>query len=401
MYLTSRHVLASAVAAALFLGPLSAIAGTVTGPGTTYTVNPGDPLESWSVTDGAALTVAPGAAAADIQVDNAAITLSDGATAGRTTAGNGATVSVTGGSIAANTPFRALSLGGQSSAVFNRGTLSNTGGTALSLLVDSSLVGSSAAFTDSTISGIASAATVSSGSAITLSNSSITATGGTEFDGAITTFGGAVTALNGSVIRGEAHGLSILHASSLAVARPGDGTVIIDGSSVVGTAGSAINVRSDGTGLLASTDIFVRNGASLSGGDGNILTVEQGSATDRITTANLFVEGSVLDGNVLVAADGSVGNVTLSNGGRINGSFTGVNAATIDQGGYWQLTGNSSVNTLTAATGGVVALGNGTAFNTLTVSGNYTGNGGTLLFNTVLAGDDAASDKLVIGGDSS
>ncbi|WP_457319491.1 hypothetical protein, partial [Stenotrophomonas sp. P5_B8] len=188
MYLTSRHVLASAVAAALFLGPLSAIAGTVTGPGTTYTVNPGDPLESWSVTDGAALTVAPGAAAADIQVDNAAITLSDGATAGSTTAGNGATVSVTGGSIAANTTVSALTAGGQSSAVFNRGTLSNTGGTALSLLVDTgSLVGSSAAFTDSTISGIASAANVSSGSAITLSNSSITATGGTEFDGAITT----------------------------------------------------------------------------------------------------------------------------------------------------------------------------------------------------------------------
>jgi autotransporter family porin len=38
---------------------------------------------------------------------------------------------------------------------------------------------------------------------------------------------------------------------------------------------------------------------------------------------------------------------------------------------------------------------------TLTVAGNYTGNGGTIAMNTVLAGDESATDKLVIKGNTS
>jgi autotransporter family porin len=59
------------------------------------------------------------------------------------------------------------------------------------------------------------------------------------------------------------------------------------------------------------------------------------------------------------------------------------------------------VAALDVASGGTVALGDGTAFHTLNVAGNFTGNDGTILFNTVLAGDDAATDKLIIGGDTS
>lgn len=39
--------------------------------------------------------------------------------------------------------------------------------------------------------------------------------------------------------------------------------------------------------------------------------------------------------------------------------------------------------------------------NVLTIGGNYTGNNGTLLMNTVLGGDSSATDKLVIKGDAS
>lgn len=39
--------------------------------------------------------------------------------------------------------------------------------------------------------------------------------------------------------------------------------------------------------------------------------------------------------------------------------------------------------------------------NVLTVVGNYTGNNGTLLMNTVLGDDSSATDKLVIKGDAS
>ncbi len=70
-------------------------------------------------------------------------------------------------------------------------------------------------------------------------------------------------------------------------------------------------------------------------------------------------------------------------------------------GGRWQLAGDSDVGALTLNSGATVALGDGTAFNTLTVSGDYIGAGGTLLFNTVLGDDASASDKLIVGGSTS
>jgi len=245
---------------------------------------------------------------------------------------------------------------------------------------------------------------MSSGSSLVLNNSKVTAVGGTILDGAITTFGGAVTITSGSVVQGETHGISARMNNrgpgGSSIDRPGDGVIIIDGSTVIGTAGSAIAVMADGAGTLAVTDIIVRGGSTLTGGDGNLLSVTQGSATNRVTTANLAVEQSTLQGNVVVAEDGSVGNVSLFNGGRINGAFNGVKQTNVGQGGYWQLTGNSAIRDLSLESGGTVALGDGSAFNTLAISGDYVGSGGTMLFNTVLAGDDSASDKVVVDGDT-
>jgi autotransporter family porin len=67
----------------------------------------------------------------------------------------------------------------------------------------------------------------------------------------------------------------------------------------------------------------------------------------------------------------------------------------------WRLTADSTVGELLIGSQGAVELGDGTAFNTLTVSGDYVGAGGTFLFNTVLADDASASDKLIIGGSTS
>jgi autotransporter family porin len=376
-----RNVLAIAIAANLSI-PATSNAATLT-PGQSATVQPGDVPEAWTL-QGAELIINPGAGA------------------NRTTAADGSTVNVTGGAITHSGSTAALELSSESTAGFNAGRLTNTAGTALSLIVSSSsLVGSRASFGNgSVINGVGSAVNMSSGSALTLSDSTISASGGTIFDGAITTFGGAISILDGSVIQGDSHGISVLMADS-GTSRPGDGVIVIDGSSVSASTGSGIAVSSFPGSTLTVTDIFVRGGSTISGGDGNLLTVEQGFATGTVTTANLTVEQSVLNGNVQVASDGSKGNVTLMNGGRINGIFTNVDQADINSGGYWQLTGDSSVVGLGLQAGGIVELGNGSAFHTLNVTGNYAGNGGTLLFNTVLAGDDAASDKLIIGGDTS
>lgn len=74
----------------------------------------------------------------------------------------------------------------------------------------------------------------------------------------------------------------------------------------------------------------------------------------------------------------------------------------ISNGAVWEVTGNSHVTNLLLQGGRVnmLAPGNAGAFKTLTVEGNYTG-GGTLTMNTVLGGDNAATDKLIVEGNTS
>lgn len=381
-----RSPLAVVTAAIIAAATPAAFAGTV-GGGAVATVNPGDPPETWTLTGASTLNV------------------NSGAVANRTVATGGSFVNVTGGLITHSGSGAALQLDQRSVASFNKGTLSSSTGTALFLLVDEAdLVGSKAVFEDSAISGVDQAVRVSSGSSLSLSNSSLTGTGGTGAQGALTTFGGSVTLKNGTVVNGNSHGLSIRMDNQgpggTAPDRPGDGEVLVDASRISATVGSAIHVQSDSDGTLSTANIRIRNGSTLQGGDGNILTVAQGSATNRVTVANFSVEGSTLNGNVLVASDGSIGNVELNEGGRINGSMTNVARATIGAGGYWQLSGNSNVATLALGSGGIVDMGNGSSFNSLRVSGDFSG-GGTLVFNTVLAGDASPTDRLIVEGDTS
>ncbi|PAM35071.1 hypothetical protein CEJ63_26965, partial [Acinetobacter baumannii] len=96
---------------------------------------------------------------------------------------------------------------------------------------------------------------------------------------------------------------------------------------------------------------------------------------------------------------GSTVDVSLSNNASITGTMTNVTRVALDS-ATWNMTGDSSVGTLNLGNG-TISLGDGSAFHTLNVAGNFAGNDGTILFNTVLAGDDAATDKLIIGGDTS
>ncbi|WP_406236137.1 autotransporter outer membrane beta-barrel domain-containing protein [Isoptericola jiangsuensis] len=137
-----------------------------------------------------------------------------------------------------------------------------------------------------------------------------------------------------------------------------------------------------------------RNGAELVGGNGNLLEV-----TAEAATVGFAVDNSNLTGNI-VSSGGSTVDVALTNNASLLGTTQNITSMALDN-ARWQLSGNSSTGSLTLGSGGEIALGDGSAFHTLNVSGNFTGADGTLIFNTVLAGDDAASDKLVIGGDTS
>ncbi|WMJ67814.1 autotransporter outer membrane beta-barrel domain-containing protein [Stenotrophomonas sp. 24(2023)] len=174
----------------------------------------------------------------------------------------------------------------------------------------------------------------------------------------------------------------------------------IDNSTLQAGRGAAIRVNA---GADNTYDITVANGAQLVGGDGNLLLVgrDTGVVNTR-TNVNFNVDNARLAGNVTydpTNAPTAQVNVFLRNKAQIDGRFLNVTTASIDGDSTWLMTGDSTVGHLTLGSTGTVALGNASTFNTLTVD-QFTGNGGTLLFNTVLGDDTSLTDKLVIAGDA-
>ncbi|AWH29358.1 autotransporter outer membrane beta-barrel domain-containing protein [Stenotrophomonas sp. YAU14A_MKIMI4_1] len=217
---------------------------------------------------------------------------------------------------------------------------------------------------------------------VTASGSRLTSTGQSLNDAAVSMSGGKFSAANGTVIEADRTGVNMST----------DATFTLDASSLSVRNGDAFLVGT-GIGSGDTASISISNGSTVDANGGNVLNVRTG------VQADMTVEGSRLLGDIVVA-EGGTGNVTLGSNSSLTGAITNGGAISLDQ-SLWRLTAASSVDTLALGSGSVVELGDGATFNTLTVAGNFTGNDGTIVFNTVLAGDDAATDKLVIGGDTS
>ncbi|MFT3960337.1 autotransporter outer membrane beta-barrel domain-containing protein [Propionivibrio sp.] len=113
---------------------------------------------------------------------------------------------------------------------------------------------------------------------------------------------------------------------------------------------------------------------------------------------------SVHAGTTVLSADSSAFAGTVSVlGGRLivahglGGNFTVASGGTLGGGGAIGTAGGSLRNAGTLAPGALDAPG---SFSTLTVRGNYVGDDGTLVLNTALGGDDSATDRLVVQGDT-
>ncbi|WP_457321746.1 autotransporter outer membrane beta-barrel domain-containing protein, partial [Stenotrophomonas sp. P5_B8] len=357
-------------------------AATLT-PGQSGTVQPGDTAEGWALT-GANLQVLPGGQTLSINATDSSI------------------LNLSGGQVTGNTSTGAIRLS-NSQADIQDSVISNATGRALSLAstFTGGLPSSEATVRRSTLTGLGLGASVSTTEAgqralLTLdatrveglANGSMTLTGG---NGLLVIGTADVLIGNGSAVIGARDGMYAVDTNV-----GGSSNVVIDASRVEGGTGSGIYVApSRATTSPPTAAVFtVRNNGELAGGNGNLLFVE---APDAIIGFN--IDDSRLTGNILNTV-GSTLDVALSNGAGLTGATRDITSMRVDN-ARWQLSDNSSTGTLALGAGGEVALGDGSAFHTLNVTGNYTGNGGTLLFNTVLAGDDAASDKLVIGGDTS
>lgn len=153
----------------------------------------------------------------------------------------------------------------------------------------------------------------------------------------------------------------------------------------------------------------LRNTASFESSRGVTLASTGTFLTDAGTTlalaGNLDGAGGFTKagaGTLLLTGTASYGGATSVTGGTLQagaaGAFSPASAFSIGGGGTLDLAGiDQTVASLTNA--GTVALSGGPG-TTLTVLGNYAG-GGTLMLNTELGSDDAATDRLVVAGDTS
>ena len=175
--------------------------------------------------------------------------------------------------------------------------------------------------------------------------------------------------------------------------------------------------RPDSTDKGSSVTIEVAGnwtGSAVSGAATAAPADKSGGYTDVTVTA-----GGTWTGDI-TAQESTLEGQTASSGSadvKIAGTWTGASTASTDTTltdpaivnvtlteptGLWNMTRDSSVTALDIGSGKVnFTRDEGTfAGKTLTVAGNYTGNGGTIAMNTVLAGDDAATDKLVVKGNT-
>lgn len=370
-----RRYLALAVASSLSLC-FAAHAGTLT-PGQSAVVGPADPTETWSVS-GASLDIIAGGNVVYIA------------------ASNGARVGMTGADITTNSAY--LIRGAQSQISLTNTTLVNTGGRAL-WMTGSPIGNGQAEITGSSLVGSGIGASTTGNDTLNLSRSRLEGLARDSSDlnsgsGLFIASNSQITASDGSEILGDAQGL-YLRNSAQSDPSAGPARITLDGSRVEGRTGAGVVIAASRPDDVPITAEFTfRNGASLIGGNGNLLEVRAIDAQ-----VGLVIDDSSLTGNIL-SIGGSTVDVSLANNASLLGTTQNITSMSLDN-ARWQLSGNSSTGSLSLGSGSEVALGDGSAFHTLNVSGNFTGADGTFLFNTVLAGDDAASDKLVIAGDTS
>ncbi|WP_339071788.1 autotransporter outer membrane beta-barrel domain-containing protein [Methylovirgula sp. 4M-Z18] len=197
---------------------------------------------------------------------------------------------------------------------------------------------------------------------------------------------GPVTANGGSTV--NVTGGSIAAPVALTLASGGTAsTITISGGAFKSTAGPAILANS------GNANITLTGAPAFSFSNGDLLQLTNGS------DVTLTAQGATLSGDIVADAS-STGLIDLSAGSTYTGAIDPV-ALTIDSTSQWNVTGNSSLTTLTNA--GTVAYAapsnplDASTYHTITVD-NYIGQGGRLLMNTYLGGTSSLSDQLIING---
>ncbi|WP_174522191.1 autotransporter family protein [Cedecea neteri] len=183
--------------------------------------------------------------------------------------------------------------------------------------------------------------------------------------------------------------------------------------------GATLQANSSNLPLSVSNSGLVRflqknQGEYLGTISGSGAVEKAGTGTLLFNSVNSYTGGTAVNDGTLIVGDSAHASASLASGatvaagaslggyGTVNGDVT--NSGTLGAAntlsplsagpqGNFQINGNLT-NT------GLVQLGGSGVGNSLTVAGNYSGQNGVIALNTVLAGDGAASDKLIVSGGS-
>lgn len=171
--------------------------------------------------------------------------------------------------------------------------------------------------------------------------------------------------------------------------------VSLDNATLTSVAQEAIRAEAARLKLTAS------NGAVLQGGDQRLLTaltaVDSASGARFASHVEIEAQNQTrLNGDVEVDAD-SYASLTLRDSSQLTGAVHNADLALYSD-SRWQITGSSALQDLVNE--GVVAFQRGGVNDELVVAGNYVGNNGTLIFNTALGADSAATNRLIVKGDT-
>gem|GEM_PF-751004 len=170
------------------------------------------------------------------------------------------------------------------------------------------------------------------------------------------------------------------------------GTLAVSQDANLGAAAGKITFEG---GTLRTTADFASGRDLVFAGDGTVLT---DAGTTLTLSSTLSGSGGFTKAGsgrlVLTADNGAYTATTRVNEGTL--SVNGVLGSHVDVAQQGRLGGNGRVGSVFNT--GTVAPGN--SFGTLTVVGNYVGNGGVLEIETALGGDDSATDRLVVLGDT-
>jgi outer membrane autotransporter protein len=339
--------------------------------------------------------VRPGDAVTSYQVMSAKLTVQPGAQTNEIAAHLGSTVTISGARVEAAVGS-AVDLFG-STATISNSVLSGIknpawpNSSSFGLRLNGRTGHTRATVINSQVSGVGRGASVTGDASLILDHSDVLGSDGDKPVGPVAggvgvfLYGAQAEASNASTITGDNHGVVMISENMSEGMR--DPYLKLDGSSVVGTQGSAVVVSGFQGVRHTTADIDVVNGSTLTGGNGIILQVQDAAG------ARFNVNDSHLTGNVQVSDD-STADLSMVNNASLTGNIANATSLSVDQSSGWVMEGDSTIGKLDVNGGSVDLRGTSDGFHTLTV--DALSGSGTFALGTDLAAQQG--DALNVAG---